>query len=175
MLTAIQFSLMKKVTTILIILLSFHFANGQERTLKTEKYAGTYVIGDVHSKEGGSRLEVYPESDSTVLMYLYIQNSAPSYNFGRLYGRAKIFNGKGNFRTKMDYPDNACHWLIVINKDDLVVSTIDRQYDCGFGNGVFADGKYKKVLGKIPKYFIQGDGEKVYFSKVKPELYNETL
>jgi hypothetical protein len=55
------------------------------------------------------------------------------------------------------------------------VSTIDRQYDCGFGNGVFADGKYKKASSKIPKYFIQGDGEKIYFSKVKPELYNETL
>jgi len=166
---------MKKVTALLILFLCFHFVNGQERTLKTKKYAGTYLTGDVLSEEGGSSLKVYPESDSTVLIYVYIQNGAPSYNFGRLYGRVSILHGKGSFHTKMDFQDNGCHWLILINKDALVVTTIDRQNDCGFGNGVSADGRYKKVSGKIPMYFVQGDGEKVYFSKVTPEQYMDTL
>lgn len=174
-LAAIQLYLMKKVTTILTLFLCVHFVNGQERALETKKYAGTYLIGDVRSTEGGSRVDVYPESDSTVLIYVYIQNSAPSYNFGRLYGRVKILNGKGNFLKKIDDMDISCHWLIELNKDALIVTTINRQYNCEFGNGVYADGKYKKVSSKIPKYFIQGDGEKVYFSKVTPEEYLDTL
>ncbi len=166
---------MKKVTSILILFLCFHFANGQERTLETKKYAGTYTIGNVRSKEGGGRIDIYPESDSMVLMYVYLQNGGPSYNFGRLYGRVKILNGKGHFLKKYDDMDISCHWSIIINKDALIVTTINRQYNCEFGNGVYADGRYKKVSSKTPEYFDPGDGEKVYFSKVTPEEYNDNL
>jgi hypothetical protein len=166
---------MKKLTFIIIILLSFQLANCQKKTPKTKKYAGTYMIGDMASEKGGKMIEIYPESDSTVLFYVHIQKGAPSYNSGRLYGRIKILNGKGNFITKSDYMERSCEWAMLINEEALILTTQNSQYDCGFGNGVVADGEYTKAISRVPKYFFQGDGEKIYFSKVKPEQYHDTL
>lgn len=153
----------------------FQIAYSQGRVLRTSMHAGTYTIGDVRSNKGGASIEVYPESDSTILFYVHIQRGAPSYNLGRLYGRMKVSGGTGVFNTKFDYLENSCRWKITITPKALILITMNNQYDCSFGHGVIADGKYKKINGKKPAYFIQGNGEKIYFSKIKPEQYNATF
>jgi hypothetical protein len=164
---------MKRLTSTLICFLLFQTVYSQGKTFRTSTYAGTYGIGNIRSDGGGASIEVYPESDSTVLFYVHIQKGVPSHNTGRLYGRMKVINGSGVFNTQFDFLENACTWKVSITPQHLTLSTINNQFDCGFGNAVIADGAYKKISSKKPEYFVQGDGKRVYFSKVKPEQYND--
>jgi len=166
---------MKRLSSIIIVLLLFQTAYSQGRAFKTSKYAGTYILGNVRSNNGGASIEVYPESDSTVLFYVHIQRGAPSHNSGRLYGRMRILDGSGLFNTKFDFLENSCRWKITTTSKAFILTTVNNQYDCAFGNGVVADGEYKKISSKKPECFVQGDGQKVYFAKVKPEKYYDTL
>lgn len=163
---------MKRLTSTLICFLLFQTVYSQEKAFRTSTYAGTYGIGNVRSDGGGASIEIYPESDSTVLFYMHIQRGAPSHNTGRLYGRMLVTNGSGVFHTQFDFLENGCKWKVRITPRHLFLATVNNQFDCGFGKGVMADGEYKKISSKKPEYFVQSDGRIVYFSKVKPEQYS---
>jgi hypothetical protein len=57
-------------------------------------------------------------------------------------------------------------------KDRLTIETINASYDCGFGNGVVADGTFEHTSKNIPDYFVSGEGMKYFFRTTTPEKYN---
>jgi hypothetical protein len=140
--------------------------------LLTAKYAGEYSYGKDIEKGIGT-IYLYPETKNTILFYIELHRGAPSYNMGSLYGRVKIINNKGIFYTKFDYADNGCKWDFTFTKNSLTIKTFDNEYECGFGNAVFADGTFKKRTNKIKNSFIDLEGTKIYFAKTKPEDYNK--
>lgn len=142
----------------------------KEKTPAKPNYAGIYSY-EKDSTKGGGTITVYPESDSTFLFYIDINLGAPSYNGGNLYGRVKITQDTGTFFTKFDYMDNSCKWQFKFNDSSLSIKTVEDQYDCGFGNGVIADGDYKKDSSIIKQYFENGEGRKIYFDSTKPADY----
>jgi hypothetical protein len=137
----------------------------------TSKYAGQYSFGsDLENGSMGS-ISIYPETDSTILFYIELNQGAPSYNSGTLYGRVAIRNGQGIFYTESQDSDDGCKWNFYFAANDLNISTIDDQYACGFGHAVFVDGIYKKQATKAIDYFKDMEGTKIYFEKTKPEDY----
>jgi hypothetical protein len=137
----------------------------------TSKYAGIFTYGSDQEKGGIGTIIIYPETDTTVLFYIDLNRGAPSYNMGSLYGRVILKNDAGSFYTELDQADKGCKWTFNFVKDSLTIETITGYYDCGFGNAVYADGVYKKQSYKLLEYFEDMEGEKVYFSKTKPEDY----
>ena len=149
---------------LIAILTLFSFtAYGQteSKRLQTMKYAGTF------SSATGTIL-IYPESDSTVLFYIDINRGAPSYNMGSLYDRLKIIKGHGTYVSK----DQGCQWTIQFSNDKLIIGTVKEFYDCGFGNGVLADGSFGQTSKKVPDHFVNGDGTKYFFKTTTPEKYH---
>lgn len=137
-------------------------------TQKTKQYAGTYSYGHSVKRNFGTVL-IYPETDNTILFFINVNRGAPSYHYGNLYGRLQIKDSKGVFYTNT-FSENGCKLNFRFVKNNLVIETVDTQMDCGFGNGVYADGAFVKKSSKIPEYF-EDDIEKVYFKKTKPEDY----
>ena len=60
---------------------------------------------------------------------------------------------------------------MTINKKVLTIKTIDNCYECGFGANVTVDNQYIFKDNKIPKYFIDGHGHKIFFATTDPENY----
>jgi hypothetical protein len=149
---------------------------GQTTTVMTSKpltlkYAGTYCFGTNIEKGSVGTIFIYPEADSTILFYIYINRGAPSYNMGSLYGRLKIVNDTGTFFNKFDFSDNGCKLTFKFSKRSLTIITDDNHYECGFGHAVFADGYFKQISGKILDYFENDEGTRVYFKTTTPEDY----
>jgi hypothetical protein len=146
------------------------FAQQKSSSLsKTARYAGEYSYGKDIEKGRIGWATIYPESDSTLLFYLQLNRGAPYYNMGQLYGRIKIDNAKGVFYSNRDSVNTGCKFSIEFKHDSLLIKTIDNEGDCGFGFGVYADGKFKRRSKAIPLFFTDLEGKKVYFKKTKPE------
>jgi len=160
------------IKILLLLWLLILSINPNAQAQSTSIYAGTYSYGGVAEGDAGGMVIVYPESDSTILFYIDICRGEPSYNLGALYGRITLKGGQGVFYTKYDYSNTGCKWQFSFLNDTLKISTIDYQYECGFGNGVVADGNYSRKSCVIPDFFENGESLKVYFKKTKPEEYN---
>jgi hypothetical protein len=135
------------------------------KELKTQQYAGKYSYGyGEGAKNYGGSIIVYPETDTTVLFFIDIY----SRNIGQKYGRLLIKNNNGTFENN---EDGCCKWRVTFETIKLAIVTLDNCYDCEFGNGIVADHEYKLVDSTTPKFFIDGHGDKIYFSETKPENY----
>jgi hypothetical protein len=143
----------------------------KNRILSTTKYAGEYGYGRNVEKERIGNLQVYAESDSTILFYMDLNRGAPSYNMGALYGRVRIVNDSGTSFTKFDTLSKGCKLLFHFSNSKIDISTDGEQDDCYFGNGVEADGSFKKYSNKTKPYFENQEGKKIYFIETKPESY----
>jgi hypothetical protein len=140
------------------------------KKLLTEKYSGNYSYGDNAEKGSVGSVIVFPETDSTILFFIDVCRGAPSYNLGQLYSRIKIQNGQGIYYNKSDYYN--CKWQITLVDKTLTIKTLDNCYKCSFGGNVIADGIYKRKNKSKPKFFIDGHGHKIFFSKTSPENYH---
>ncbi len=109
---------------------------------------------------------IYAETDSTILFYLDMNRGAPSYNMGAIYGRVLIKKGRGIFISSIEGYKKSCELSFQFMTGKLTVNTINDNDDCGFGYGVFADGKFRKITNKNPQYFLDMTGEKQYFKNL---------
>jgi hypothetical protein len=145
--------------------------NEGRKDLATVQYWGIYSFGGSPDSGACGQMTMYPETDSTVLFFIDIGNGPPSYNLGQMYARLYIKNGEGIYFTK-EYGVNTCKWEVSIYKKILTIKTIKNCIDCGFGNGIAADHVFVKKKGNSkPEYFIDGHGNKIYFSETSPENY----
>ncbi len=139
--------------------------------LLTSKYAGQYGYGRNIEKERIGYLQVYAESDSTILFYMDLNRGAPSYNMGALYGRVRIAHDTGTFFMMFDTLSKGCKLLFHFFNGKFDISTIGEQDDCYFGYGVEADGSFKQYSNKSKPYFENQEGKKIYFNETKPDGY----
>ena len=156
----------KKSVFILCILMLI----GVVQTYAYSQESSTYYAGiyeDVISKKYGlsASITVYPEFDDYIIFYIKIQKGGPSYSSGTLLGRARIDNGVATFIDSENY----CKLSLTFTKNSLIVRSLQGQYECGFGGGVIADGTYKRISKKIPSYYIDEDGKRVYFNELTYE------
>jgi hypothetical protein len=157
----------------LLLLLFFGlpaFCFGQAANLLlTNKHAGVYSWESTRAEGPSGEVTVYPETNSTILFYLYKNRGEPSFNMGDLYGRVTITNGTGVFNNA-NYPGSNCKFKISFSGEKLNIETLEGKEDCGFGGGIYADGEFTRTSTKKPEYF-EGNERKVYFKTTKPEQF----
>ncbi len=141
--------------------------SANERVLKTNQFAGFYEYGNKDKSTNWGSILVYPETDSTILFYLQLLSN--ENHFGELYARAKVIDNKAFYENISNEMGLNCQFEIILNPNGVNVRTTNENYECGFGNWVFADGDYLRKNNLIQDYFIDGSGTNVYFSKTKPE------
>jgi hypothetical protein len=159
-----------KLTFLFLLLMVTLLSLGQtnKAKLRTAKYAGVFSHGKNIEEGSIGSISFYPESDTTVIFYIDLNRGAPSYNMGALCGRIKIINGKGIFKSSRDDVE-ICKWAFQFSKNILVIETLEHKDNCSFGGGVYADATYYRKSKKIPKSFINQEGERIYFDKIKPD------
>ena len=138
----------------------------------TLKYAGKYSIMTDIEKESVRVITIYPASDTSILFYFEGYRKAPYYKSGALYGWVQIKGDSGTFFKQVNDNDAGCKINFRFRKSGLILTSISEGY-CGFGFGVYPDGKYARVSKKHWSYFTDRAGTEVYFDKVKPEEYVE--
>jgi hypothetical protein len=159
---------MRLVLILLLMLLSVSgYSQSTKNDFETTKYGGTfqYELG----KSGAyGRILIYPDSDTTVLFYIDIGKGAPSYNMGFLYDRVRITNDRAIYESGT----HDCRWTFLFAENKIIVKTLGQSHDCGFGGGIFADGIFERTSKVISMYFVNGEGEKIFFKTTPPEKYN---
>jgi len=140
--------------------------------LRTATYAGEYNWGDPKREQAGGTLLVYPESDSTVLVYLDISNGPPAFHVGQLYRRVAVRQGVGYCAFREEYDSLGCQLRLVFTPQSVVITTEKGHGECGFGQGVWADETYRRTSAAVPQQFDDGGGRKVVFKTTSPEQYS---
>lgn len=139
--------------------------------LRTTQYAGEYNWGDPKRQQAGGTLTVYPESDSTVLVYFDISNGPPAFHLGALLQRAVVRGGIARCAFKEDYAETGCRLTIAFTPQAARVKTEQGYGECGFGQGVSADETYRRTSTAIPQQFVNGEGAAVKFKGLDPNNY----
>ena len=137
----------------------------------TAIYAGTYSCRTNSENGAIGTLIIFPETDTTVLFYMDLNNGAPAYNMGSLYGRLEIIDSSGTFNQKYYFSDYRRRFIIEFSGNSIMIIAVDYQCGCGFGHSVYADGVFERLSAKIPEYFDNGSGKKVFFGKTATEDY----
>ena len=119
---------------------------------------GTYkLVGEKTKKHGridGYRGEIRVSrigADSVVLS-LEVIKGAPGYNSGSVYDTLFYRNNQCVYTTP-EY-DSTCKMTFLFNKRGVQVSqeSADMHSNCGFGGGVNANGFYRRISGKTPRF-----------------------
>jgi hypothetical protein len=130
---------------------------------QTRKYAGSYFYGDTIPQ---GAIDIYPESDTTLLFSIYLINS--NYHMGFNMGRIHIRKDSAIFENINPNHYN-CRLYFEFKMNALTVKTIGEHNDCGYGYGVMSDGVYHRTNDKIPEYTLTPESDTVYFKKYSLE------
>ena len=139
---------------------------------RTAPYAGEYNWGDAKRQQAGGTLAVYPESDSTVLVYFDISNGPPAFHLGSLLQRAVVRGGTARGVTRNEFDEPGCPLTIAFTPQAAIVKTAKGSGNCGLGAGVYADETYRRTSSAVPQQFVNGEGTAVKFKGLDPKVYN---
>ncbi len=150
---------MKKLLFV-FFLITYIYSNAQ-----TTKFGGVYVREYKKYKDTTGVIDLYPENDSTILFYVEDWRKM-DYNSGSITGRLTI----GSKDSSVFYLDTSigfkCRLTFKFNSNKLLISSTDDNDYCGYGYGVSPDGIYFLSNKKIPLYYINRHGTKIYFTKL---------
>ena len=151
---------MKKIISILLTTVGLSI----QVFSQTAKYAGTYFYGGKNENDAYGLLQIYPETDSTILFYIENGKGAPSYNSGSIDGRALLVRKDSAIYSQND---SNCVLYIKFHANRIKVDVYEHHDGCGYGGGVSPYGEYLKINKSTPPYFINREGDTTYFAKTK--------
>ncbi len=102
---------------------------------------GTYEYDN--GDDGDGTVKVLKISSDKIKVSLFVIGGPPSHNMGEFMKELKIKNGVANYKS------GDCHIKFTFNSKAVKVTQTG--FDCGFGNGVSANGYYQKTSSKVPK------------------------
>jgi hypothetical protein len=85
---------------------------------------------------------------NTILFSIEAQKGPPSYNSGSLSGELKIQNAVGKYYSN-EY--ETCHIQFTFSDKELKIEALEDESGCGFGQGVYVAGEYKRKTKKLSK------------------------
>ncbi|MBS1501257.1 MAG: hypothetical protein JST32_04295 [Bacteroidetes bacterium] len=114
--------------------------------LKTDPTIKKGEIG--HGYNG--RIRVKALSDKKIVISLYVDKGYPSYHSGEIWDTLVYRKNQSTYRP-VEF-DPSCKIVFTFTKlgVDVVQSQKDLNNGCGFGQGVLADGYYRKISSKTP-------------------------
>lgn len=138
---------MKKIFSTCISLLIFFLTYCQTN------YSGTYSFAIKRGVNTGKELENEGPAGSLTLLkmennkyrfWLNVNRGWPSYNMGESDGTIVIVNDTASFDNTYEGAANNCILYFKIEKNSIEIQESSSANDCGFANGVSAEGKYVK-------------------------------
>lgn len=106
--------------------------------VEVANFSGTY--GYDNGENGGGELRV-EQKGSEIEFSIRIVAGPPAYNQGSLVGKAALKDNVAEVNVQ-DYGD--CRFTITFSENEARIVSDENARSCGFGNGVIADGVYKK-------------------------------
>ena len=112
-----------------------------------DKISGMYEL--IRSNGEGCRVKVILEPNIEPFAYIGFEllciGHAPSLNSGYALARIRIADNVAVYS-----PDPACRIVFEFQDNQLKVTQIGLDADCGFGNGIYANGSYVLIDDKPP-------------------------
>jgi len=118
--------------------------SGARRTPVTGRYETQRI------KDAGCILKVQQLSDSLVRFQLDCSAGAPAYNTGQASGTLSLTKGTAAYSTT-EWGER-CEIRFRFSSGAVVVSQAGSDGACGFGHGVYSDGRYRLVTRKTPVF-----------------------
>lgn len=109
-------------------------------------WTGTWSWGGDATVAGGT-LAVRDDAEGTRFQ-LQISRGRPTGNMGFLEGRLTVEDGRATYRNQ----DGTCAIAFAFTRRSVVLKTIGDDGGCSFGNHVHADGTYRRISRKKPKF-----------------------
>jgi hypothetical protein len=117
---------------------------------KYDEVSGTYQYGNNYGARGMIRVifEQQPVDENSLIPHpfdvigfeiLYI-HGAPSYNSGYAISKISMTNHLAVYS-----PNDACYIVLMFRRNEIEVTQIGLDFDCGFGHSVYVDGIYKLI------------------------------
>jgi len=131
---------------------------------------GTYGSQGKDGKAPYSLLQIHYLAKGTILFYFERVLGAPAYNSGTLYGQLTLNKKTGHYEY-LPVEEGDCKLEFIRAGNKITINTLAG--DCGFGNGVIADGTYPLNDNKNPAFCITRTGKKVYFEKTPANKFRE--
>ncbi len=136
---------MKKIVSLLYALSLFLSVQSQAN------YSGVYgytVSKDAQSaskdKEAvpGGRLVLLKIEENAYRFWLDVLSGPPQYSRGETDGTIRFINDTASFDNSFEEAEQDCFIKFKINGKTIEVSSSSNSYNCGFGDGVSANGSY---------------------------------
>ena len=132
---------MKRFLTILILFCLFLSLSSVSKPFFVElNPTGTYEYK--HGTNGDGTVKVQKIGTDKINVSLFVIGGPPSHNMGELMEVLKIKNGVAIYKS------GDCTIKFTFNSKAVKVTQTG--FDCGFGNGISANGYYKKTSSKVP-------------------------
>ncbi len=109
--------------------------------------------------------------------WLDVTTGWPNYNVGETDGTITLVNDTASFDNTFEDAERPCILKFQLSNNVITINSQSTSFNCGFGNGVHADGEYTfdKVQPKLDNIWLQ----KEYYSsptieviKNKAQLYS---
>lgn len=111
--------------------------------LNTNEFNPTGTYEYDNGDDGDGTVKVLKIGSDKIMVSLFVIGGPPSHNMGQFTKELKIKNGVANYKS------GDCGMKFTFNSKAVKVT--QSGFDCGFGNGVSANGYYLKTSSKIPK------------------------
>ena len=124
---------------------------------------GKYGYGPGADSGRTGTITIFPNQDNTLLFGIEVSVGPPSYNMGALFDTLRVDASGHQAHFESDgYGEKGCRWHVVFHGDSLTIKTLDGANECGFGNGVYADGTYLLVDRTPPDAYTNQVGDTIY-------------
>ena len=118
----------------------------------SQHIGGRFSYG-IHPDSGRTgSLDIYQESDTSLIFNLDLCRGAPSYNLGSQIGRIIKDNNQWIYYVNDDFLN--CKLEFIIFRDIIEIKTMEGFGNCGYGGGVYSDGSYKRYESGNPEYYL---------------------
>jgi len=115
-------------------------------------YSGSYgykLPGDSHPEDNtvipGGSLVLIKMDGSKYRFWLDVLTGPPGWNRGETDGTINFINDTASFDNTFEDALNPCILKFKITKNTITIHSESTSFNCGFGNGVNADGDYARL------------------------------
>jgi hypothetical protein len=115
-------------------------------------YSGSYgykLPGDSHPKDKttipGGTLVLIKMDGSKYRFWLDVLNGPPGWNRGETDGTITFTNDTASFDNTFEDATTPCILKFKISGNTVNINSLSTSFNCGFGNGVNADGDYARL------------------------------
>ena len=106
-------------------------------------------------------IQIKKIADERIVMSFFICKGEPSYNLGSFVDTLRYINNTAVYTIPDDDPSCKITFRFTRKAVTVKEETSDFNIGCGFGHGVVADGRFKKISSSVPEITDPLTGEEI--------------